>query len=228
MGRAKGIGFAFILLALGLATVGCCKAEQDQLAALTAQYNDMSEQNTDLRSQVSQARQRQAELLTQLDTKNSDLDVANAEIARLKSLPPPTPPDAGAAKGWQATPFGDKVTVGSDVLFSSGRATLTSAGAGALAGIVRDLKTTYSALPVRVYGYTDSDPIKRTKHLWKDNLDLSANRAMAVTRHLISKGVRADRIETVAMGATNFLTSNTTKSGKAKNRRVEIFVIKKN
>jgi len=224
MGRAKGIGFVLMLLAL--ATVGCCKKEKEQLAAIQDQYNDLSEQNTDLRSQVAQARQRNADLLAQFDANSSELDRAKSQIADLNSRLAQKGAVGPTAEGWQPTAIGDKITVGSDILFAAGRATLTSAGAGALAKIARDLKATYASLPVRVYGYTDSDPIKRTKHLWKDNLDLSANRAMAVTRYLISRGIKADRIETIGMGATHFLASNATKSGKAKNRRVDIFVIK--
>ena len=80
---------------------------------------------------------------------------------------------------------------------------------------------------MRVYGYTDSDPIKRSARLWKDNLDLSANRAMAVTRELRKLGIPAESIETVAMGATRSVAPNRTKADKAKNRRVEIVVVGK-
>jgi chemotaxis protein MotB len=109
-------------------------------------------------------------------------------------------------------------------LFSSGKAKLKSSGKTALSKVARDLKGNYSSLPIRIYGFTDSDPIRKSK--WKDNLELSANRSMAVTRYLISKGVDDERIETIAMGATHFLTSNKTRAGKSQNRRVEIFVIK--
>jgi len=82
-------------------------------------------------------------------------------------------------------------------------------------------------MTVRVMGYSDSDPIVKTKKLWKDNLDLSANRAMEVTRYLWSRGIPAERIETVGMGSTHFVQPNKTKAGKAANRRVEIHVVKK-
>ena len=121
----------------------------------------------------------------------------------------------------------DRVILGSDILFASGQATLTTAGKKAIDEIAKDLTSRYAGQLVRVYGYTDSDPIKRSKKLWKDNLDLSANRAMAVPRYLISRGIKADRIETIAMGATHYVAANSTKAAKAKNRRVEIFVIKK-
>ena len=89
------------------------------------------------------------------------------------------------------------------------------------------LRSRYPGMTVRVYGYTDSDPVRKTRHLWKDNLDLSANRAMAVTRYLWSRGVTAARVETIGMGVTHFVSSNATTSGKSKNRRVVIKVVKK-
>jgi flagellar motor protein MotB len=79
---------------------------------------------------------------------------------------------------------------------------------------------------VQVYGFTDNDPIVKTKKLWEDNLDLSANRAMMVTRELIRHGIAANRVETIAMGSTHPVASNSDKAGKAKNRRVEIVAIK--
>ena len=39
-------------------------------------------------------------------------------------------------------------------------------------------------------------------------------------------GISRDRIETIGMGETNFATPNTSKANKAKNRRVEIIVVK--
>jgi outer membrane protein OmpA-like peptidoglycan-associated protein len=45
-----------------------------------------------------------------------------------------------------------------------------------------------------------------------------------VARELWRLGVAPEKIETVAMGATNFVASNKTPAGKAENRRVEIVV----
>mgnify|MGYP002640433398 CR=1 FL=1 len=130
------------------------------------------------------------------------------------------------AEGWDRGASGDRLLISSDVLFSSGSATLSAKGKAALDRAARDLKGNYAGLPIRVFGYTDSDPIKQSSKQWTDNLDLSANRAMAVTRHLISKGLNADNIESIAMGTTHPVASNGTKSGKAENRRVEIVVIR--
>jgi chemotaxis protein MotB len=119
------------------------------------------------------------------------------------------------------------VTVGADILFSSGKADLTSGGRAALDKIVGDLKSHYAGMTVRVYGHTDTEPIRKSKKLWQDNLDLSANRAMAVARYLVSKGISAKNVEVVAMGENHPVADNATAAGKAKNRRVEIVVLKK-
>lgn len=219
-------------------TVGCSDKEQREIAALYAEKNQLLEQNQQLQEQIAQAAEREAELLGQVDTRDNQIAHMDAAVQKLRAqavappapspqpqIPPPAPP-ALTAKGWERGKFADKITIGSDILFAPGRATLTKAGRRALGAIIRDLKRFYAEMPVRVYGYTDSDPIKKTKKLWKDNLDLSANRAMAVTRYLIANGIEAQNVETIAMGATNPVSSNAASSGKAQNRRVEIMVLK--
>ncbi len=214
MRRTALFGIIVVLALASFTATGCCTKEKQEIEALRGQYNTVSQQNKDLRTEI-----------VQLTAEKEGLQ---KELQDLKNKPqPPTPPMGdGPAEGWKTGTFGDQISVGSDLLFSAGSATLTNAGKASLDKIVNDIKTTYPGLAIRVYGYTDSDPILKTKRLWADNLDLSSNRAMAVTRYLISKGLPAENIETIGMGATHFVASNTTKDGKAKNRRVEIFVIK--
>jgi len=222
--RLWGPGVAVVMAAL--AAAGCCDKEKKQLVALTQDYNDLSSRNKELRDELAKAKADEQDLESKLSATETELGAAKDELARLKAKGPEPGDGKGTAGGWDRGLGGDKITVGSDLLFSAGRATLSAKGKTALNKIVADLKDTYAGLPVRVMGYTDGDPIKRSKNLWKDNLDLSANRAMAVTRYLISKGVSAARVETIGMGATHPIASNTTKAGKAKNRRVEIVVIR--
>lgn len=54
------------------------------------------------------------------------------------------------------------------------------------------------------------------------NIDLSERRAKAVKEYLVSEGICASRIETKGYGATNFVATNETAAGRAKNRRTEI------
>ncbi len=224
MSLAKFKVLSIVMLLLAVSVVGCGKKEKMELADLRAQYNDLSANNNDLRDQLAKAKASEAELMAQVDAKNLQIDSLGSQLRSSQDkLALQSQTTSG---GWEVGLTADRVTVGTDILFSAGRASLTSKGKSALDAIVSDLKSSYSDMPVRVYGYTDSDPIKKTKNLWKDNLDLSANRAMAVTRYLTNKGINASSVETIAMGKELPIASNDSKAGKAKNRRVEIIVIK--
>jgi chemotaxis protein MotB len=116
------------------------------------------------------------------------------------------------------------VTLPNTILFSSGEATLKKATNTDLNHIQSVLQSRYPGRQIDVVGHTDSDPIKVTKDKWKDNLELSSQRALTVTRYLIKRGIPKDKIRAVGCGATRPIASNATASGKAKNRRVEIVV----
>jgi chemotaxis protein MotB len=114
------------------------------------------------------------------------------------------------------------VTLPDAILFDPGKATLRSATSKELDHIYSVLKAKYPGRHIEVAGHTDSDPIKKSK--WTDNLELSSQRAMSVARYLIHKGVAENRIGATGYGSARSLTSNSTASGKQKNRRVEIVV----
>jgi len=218
MAPNKAVWLIATPLVLAFVVGGCANKEKQELVALRGQYNELSEQNQDLQSQLAQSKAREAQVLSQLNDKTADLDAAKAEVQALKSRKVETTPVV-SAQGWEAGLSADRVTVGSDILFSSGKASLTSAGKAALDKIAADIRRSYPNMPVRVYGYTDTDPIKRSK--WKDNLELSSMRAMAVTRYLTSKGVNAKLVESIGMGEHHPVGGS-----KAKSRRVEIIAIK--
>ncbi len=221
---ARLTAWTIVAALAAFSAVGCCQKEKEQISQLTKDNNELANTNQELKSELAQARDREAQLQAQLTGKDAEISAAREQGTR-----PPKGGDVrttGTASGWEPTLGGDKVTVGADILFAPGKAALTSAGEKKMDKIIADLKGTYANLPIRVYGYTDSDPIRKTKNLWDDNLDLSANRAMAVTRYIVAKGVPADRIETVAMGQTHPVARNASKDAKAKNRRVEIIVVK--
>jgi len=71
-----------------------------------------------------------------------------------------------------------------------------------------------------VEGHTDSSGGENV------NSKLSANRAKAVKRFFVRKGVDASRLTTKGYGANSPVASNATKAGRAKNRRVEVKVNK--
>jgi len=114
------------------------------------------------------------------------------------------------------------VTLPNTVLFDPGKANLKKGTSTELNHIQSVLQQNYPNQQIDVVGHTDSDPIKKSK--WKDNWELSAQRALSVVRYLIARGVPKDKIRAAGCGAARPIASNATASGKANNRRVEIVV----
>jgi len=226
---AKLKGLSVVLVLVALMSVGCSTRYKNEIDRLNNRQDVLIKAKSQAESELSKARADEQVMRAKLTLAESNLTTATGTITDLEAkvaakATAPAPANGGGGLQGETTVY--KHTVGSDVLFSSGRATLTTAGKRALATVASKIKTTYPSNTVRIYGHTDSDKIVKTKKLWADNLDLSANRAMAVTRYLIDRGVLRSKIETVGMGASRPITDNKTKAGKAKNRRVEIVVVK--
>lgn len=116
------------------------------------------------------------------------------------------------------------VTLPNTILFDSGKASLKSATSTELDHILSVIKQKYADKDIDVVGHTDTDPIVKTKDLWKDNLELSAQRALSVARYLTSHGIPEKQVRAAACGSARPVASNANAAGKAKNRRVEIVV----
>jgi len=114
------------------------------------------------------------------------------------------------------------VTLPNAILFDSGKATLKKATISELDHIRSVLRQKYAGKQIDVVGHTDTDPIKKSK--WRDNWQLSAERALAVVGYLTKSGITPDMIRAVGCGESRPVASNSSVSGKAKNRRVEIVV----
>lgn len=73
-----------------------------------------------------------------------------------------------------------------------------------------------------VSGFTDDRGVRGDSARFADNWELSAERALTVTRSLIADGVPADAVFAAAFGAQQPVSSNADEAGRARNRRVEI------
>ncbi|HET6433884.1 OmpA family protein [Dyella sp.] len=73
-----------------------------------------------------------------------------------------------------------------------------------------------------VSGFTDDQPVHGDNRQFSDNWELSAQRALTVTRALVAAGVPANAVFAAAFGAQQPVSANTDEAGRAKNRRVEI------
>ena len=103
--------------------------------------------------------------------------------------------------------------------FASGSATIAGTSGAEVDNLAAILKA-YSDLKVSVEGYTDN-----TGNAEK-NITLSKQRADAVQQRLVAAGIAANRITTQGFGAANPVADNGTAEGRAKNRRIEVVLVK--
>ena len=106
----------------------------------------------------------------------------------------------------------------STVLFGFDQAVLTPQAQALLDQQLATLQATELMVVVAV-GHTDSVGAE------KYNLSLSTRRAAAVRDYLLSRGVSVQRVYIEGRGESDPLVNNSTESGRAKNRRVEIELI---
>jgi chemotaxis protein MotB len=118
-----------------------------------------------------------------------------------------------------------EVTVGlsSDVTFASGEAVLSDRGRDALG----KAGTILAKLPnaIRIEGHTDAVPIRGGRY--PSNWHLSAARAQSVVRLLIAAGVDPRRMQVIGFSDVRPRAENDSAAGRAKNRRIEIKIMKK-
>lgn len=110
-----------------------------------------------------------------------------------------------------------KLNVPSDVSFDVGRADIKPELRSVLDQFANGLKAQPATL-VRVVGHTDSTGSDAI------NNPLSRERAESVKGYLEDRGVSGSRIEAVGRGEREPIADNATAEGRAKNRRVEIFL----
>ena len=197
--------------AAGLLLAGCNADLKDQNALLTEENEDLRLQLSDRNAALAEAQQGirdKSMQLTQLRRDMGDLEQAPAQATGFESIPYVS----AAYGGGEVT-----VTVQSDVLFASGKTTLKSAAKRSLDAVASVLNRGYAGRPIRIVGHTDADPIRKSGH--KSNYHLGFDRAYAVRDYLTSKGVSGERISLASFG------SNQPRSTKAQSRRVEIAVV---
>ena len=123
---------------------------------------------------------------------------------------------AGTGVDVSQTPNGDGILVNfPDVTFATNSTTISPAMRDTLDGVAGSMVQYPNSL-IDVMGHTDSTGSEQY------NLDLSRRRAESVANYLTGRGVARARIETIGYGEQYPVADNTTETGRAQNRRVEI------
>jgi len=186
-------------------------------------YQALSVEHENLRGLLDRERSEKGQLADRISQDQMTIEELQRQIEERAK----TPADAtGFGEGYDVAFDPAKgtitVTLPNAILFDSGKAELKRATSRELDHIRSVLRDRYPGKQVDIVGHTDTDPIKKSK--WKDNWELSAQRALSVLRYLVKRGISEKDIQAVGCGESQPIASNSTTSGKARNRRVEIVV----
>ena len=122
---------------------------------------------------------------------------------------------------------GDRFIFQSEVIFATGQANVSAAGKEQLADIASALREIEKSIPenipwvLQIEGHTDSDPIANSS-IFRDNWDLSTERALSVVRFLRSEGISANRLAAAGYGEFQPIDSGNSAASKQRNRRIEL------
>ena len=122
-----------------------------------------------------------------------------------------------------------RIGISGSVLFSLNSAQLQPEGQQLLKSLVAPLRAYLSARDelLMVSGFTDNNPIQGNDKKFDDNWELSAQRALTVTRTLIEDGMPSSLVFAAAFGSEQPVASNVNTQGRSKNRRVEMAPVPK-
>ena len=113
------------------------------------------------------------------------------------------------------------------ILFDSGKAEVKKGGLEVLGKVISILKDVTDK-SIRIEGHTDNVQIVGAlAKRYPTNWELSAARAVNVTRYLQDQGVDPGNLSAVAYGEWKPVAENDTAEGRAKNRRIEIILVPK-
>ena len=122
---------------------------------------------------------------------------------------------------------GDRFVFQSEVLFGQGSADLNEGGKAEMLKVAEALIQIGSEIPddiawvLRVDGHTDNVPLSGAGR-FRDNWELSAQRAISVVKFLVDQGVPADRLVAAGFGEYQPLDTADTPEARARNRRIEL------
>ncbi len=199
-----------LLLGVVALGVGCNKNK--------AKTNDLVSENEELRNRETQLQAALSDAEGRIASLTEERDRLNAQLAGGGGA---TNPDGSpfSIDGARVSTRGSDIVVevAGDVLFGSGSVTLKNDAKHTLDQIASTISSRYSSNEIQVAGYTDTDPIRKSK--WGSNERLSAERALAVEEYLATKGIAKDRMYVAGYGPAK------SKGTKASSRRVEIVIL---
>ena len=212
--------------------------EYNELSTLSAeQLSEKEKQNRELLMQLQEKEAKLAEESTRLEKLQGDLDSRSKRVNELEGLIAAKEAkmqqlkDAVSAalsgfegKGLTVVRKNGKVYVSMEnkLLFGSGSWAVGDQGRSAVVNLANVLRQN-NDIDVLIEGHTDNVPYGG-KGAVTDNWDLSTKRATAIVRILVNNNVDPKQITAAGRGEFLPIAGNSSVSGKAKNRRIEIIL----
>jgi flagellar motor protein MotB len=160
----------------------------------------------------------QLELSSKLE---QEVKQRQAETQRRKTLEQAL---AGPLAAGRVTLVNGRIGISGNVLFALNSDQLQPEGRALLKSLAGPLSAYLQASDqiLMVSGFTDDQRLREGNRRFADNWELSAQRALKVTRALIDEGVPASSVFAAAFGSQQPVSSNADEQGRARNRRVEM------
>lgn len=155
--------------------------------------------------------------------------ITPVEFALLPEFEAAAPPETRSAlKGRETVSLATLVVQNNNPeVFQSARADLTEGYAPLIASIAKVILENEELIgDVTVVGHTDGVPLQRSNPL-STNQALSEARAATIADLLVSHGVPRDRVRSEGRAASDPVADDSTREGRALNRRVEVLVQKR-
>jgi chemotaxis protein MotB len=211
---------------------------QAEKERLTAERNDLDARLNTLRAETSRTIEEQRNRNTELEGDKQMLGESIALLKKSKEAEVKTVSKTyeellsemkGEIEQGQIaiTELQGKLTVDvlDKILFDSGHAEIKPEGLAVLKRVVEILMTVTDRV-IRIEGHTDNIPIAGAlAKRYPTNWELSAARALNVTRYLEKEGIDPSILSAAAFGEYQPVAENDTPGGRAKNRRIAIILL---
>ncbi len=131
---------------------------------------------------------------------------------------------AGPLRSGLITFVDGRIGIRGSVLFDLNSADLRGGGQALLREMAGPLATYLSSRDesLMVSGFTDDLPMRGVLRTYRDNWELSAQRALTVVRTLVEAGVPEDALFAAGFGPNHPVADNDSEENRARNRRVEM------
>lgn len=201
------------------------KADRDQLkeafanatsdqTTIRQKVADLEAENTKLKENLAEVKKKEVEVVTESNTYKQLMQEMKGEIAKGQVT-------ISELKGKLTLDVVDKI------LFASGQSEVKKEGLDVLQRVIDILKNVKDK-SIRIEGHTDNVRIKgRLAKQYPTNWELSAARALNVTKYLQQQGIDPALLSATAFGEYKPIANNESPEGRAKNRRIAIILLQK-